>query len=151
MVALPSSLNTYFNLCTLSEKTLDNIKQCYNENKDLSDSCLIQLHSVYGEIAEKALVLLEESSFVCFTTENQKLKLYQMTGSSGTNYILYPNINFCECSAFKYQVCRNEPLYLTCKHRLAIQLAEITGKFKEETLSYTNFVNTILLCEIPDQ
>lgn len=148
MDTLPSSLNTFFNISILSNKTLANIKKYYDENKEFSDSCLIQLYSVYGDIAEKALALLEESSFVCFSTENKKLKIFQMKGSSGTNYTLYPNINFCECSAFKYQVCRNEPLYLTCKHRLAIQLAEITGQFKEETISNTHFVNTLLSCEI---
>lgn len=125
----------------LADRILHSIETYFEENKELSDSHLLELHSVYGDITEKALGLLENSVFVCYTTVNKLLKLYQVKGSSGALYVLYPNINFCECSAFKYQVCKSDPVYLTCKHILAAKLAEITGRFKEEHLPVNTLIN----------
>lgn len=131
-------------LQNLANQILDNSKIYFSENNELSDSHLIELHSVYGDILEKALVLLEESVFICYMTAHKAFKVYQVRGSSGTRYILYPDLNFCECSAYKYQICKSDPAYLTCKHVLAAKLAEITGKFKEETVSVSYLIEVML-------
>lgn len=141
-----SSTRAFHDLSMLTERVLKNMNT--QDGNGLSDSDLKHLHSIYGGVAEKALLLLESSVFTILLTDDKKLKVYQVIGSSGTQYILYPNLNFCECSAYKFHVCKNDPDFITCKHVLAAHLAEITGKFKEVTSVNSSFVDTILLSNL---
>lgn len=143
MNSFNSSTRAFLDLSMLAERVLKNIK--LQDGNDLRDSDLIQLHSLYGDLAEKALLLLESSVFTILQTGDKKLKVCQVRGSSGTLYTLFPHLNFCECSAYKYHVCKTDPDFITCKHILAAHLAEITGKFKEESLANNSFVETLLL------
>lgn len=50
--------------------------------------------------------------------------LIQVKGLSGECYTLFPDINYCPCQAFKYQVL-NDHSELTCKHILAAWLSSL--------------------------
>uniref|UniRef100_A0A1B6EWP2 SWIM-type domain-containing protein n=1 Tax=Cuerna arida TaxID=1464854 RepID=A0A1B6EWP2_9HEMI len=140
----PYTAATFHNASILAHSVLHGIEKNYEKNNELSDVDLIQLYHIYGDISEKALTILENSSIVRFVTEDKTVKIYQVEGSSGIQYLIYPNYNYCACSAYKYHVCKIESLYLTCKHILAAKLAEITQQFKDETISHTGAVELLM-------
>lgn len=69
--------------------------------------------------------------------------VFQVTGSSGTPYTLFPHVNFCSCPAYRYQVISTQK-FLTCKHILAARLAEIMQKGRDLSLSVEEL--TRILC-----
>ena len=68
---------------------------------------------------------------------------YQVTGSSGIPYTLFPGVNYCPCPAYRYQVISGQ-IFLTCKHVLAARLAEITQKGRNLSVSVEEL--TRILC-----
>lgn len=71
------------------------------------------------------------------------LYCYQVTGSSGIPYTLFPGVNYCPCPAYRYQVISGQ-IFLTCKHVLAARLAEITQKGRNLSVSVEEL--TRILC-----
>ena len=71
------------------------------------------------------------------------LYCYQVTGSSGIPYTLFPRVNYCPCPAYRYQVISGQ-IFLTCKHVLAARLAEITQKGRNLSVSVEEL--TRILC-----
>jgi predicted nucleic acid-binding Zn finger protein len=69
--------------------------------------------------------------------------VFQVTGSSGMPYTLFPHVNYCPCPAYRYQVISTQK-FLTCKHILAARLAEITQKGRDLTVSVEEL--TRILC-----
>ena len=76
-------------------------------------------------------------------TYNLCLYCYQVTGSSGIPYTLFPGVNYCPCPAYRYQVISGQ-IFLTCKHVLTARLAEITQKGRNLSVSVEEL--TRILC-----
>uniref|UniRef100_A0A1B6DMX3 SWIM-type domain-containing protein n=1 Tax=Clastoptera arizonana TaxID=38151 RepID=A0A1B6DMX3_9HEMI len=126
----------------IAENVLRNIESYYAANNSVSDELLLTLHSVFGDISERALALLDSGSVTLLKTSVNNAKIFQVSGSSGTIYLIYPNINFCLCTFYTHQV--NKGCAYTCKHVLAALLGNIMGSCRELEMTPDNFVATLI-------
>jgi predicted nucleic acid-binding Zn finger protein len=79
----------------------------------------------------------------CACPREDAFYVFQVTGSSGMPYTLFPHVNYCLCPAYRYQVIGSQK-FLTCKHVLAARLAEITQKGRDLPVSAEEL--TRILC-----
>lgn len=124
---------------------LKDAENSVKENGKFSDEMLQGLHDVFGEVFVKATEILESGVVIRYETPNGVRVLFKVTNKKET-YTLFDNINFCYCSMFAQEVLVNQNL-LTCKHVLAVRLAEISDQVevnKLTDLQYVDFVRDVV-------
>lgn len=110
----------------------------FEREKKFSDSNLLKLYKLFGRPFERALDLYEQQRVTQISTSDAIITepckstseaswLMQVKGHSGALYTLFPEINYCTCDAFRYQVLRDRSAF-TCKHILAALLASIDNE-----------------------
>lgn len=94
-----------------------------HKNFSVTDEDLLNLHSVFGAILQRALDILEKyPTFVAYSTANKQRMLIEISGENDRCYRIFPRINYCPCLAFKHQVIERKT-QVCCKHVLAGWLA----------------------------
>ncbi|XP_066593794.1 zinc finger SWIM domain-containing protein 7-like [Prorops nasuta] len=128
------------------DHALQEITGEFEKDKRLSDKTLLNLYNLFGETFERGLELYEQNRITGIITSNSTSIgiskertdarwLLQVKGFSGETYTIFPNINFCNCQAFRSQVL-NKRTSFTCKHVLAVWLASLDKsklEYKEVT------------------
>lgn len=85
----------------------------------VTDEELLSLHSVFGNVLQRALDILEKHpTFVAYTTANKLRVLIEINGENDRCYRIFPKINYCPCLAFKHHVLEKKT-QICCKHILA--------------------------------
>lgn len=102
---------------------------------------LLILHSLFGAVFLRATELLDTSKFTIYQTQDGLRKLLKINSKS-EEYSIFCDVNYCRCQAFKYQVLRSKSAF-TCKHYIASKLVEVTGKYKNEILSDSQFIELL--------
>lgn len=121
----------------------------FSKEKKFSDKILMKLYSIFGSAFEKASEIYESGHVTHISTSDLPIKsdtryLLRVKGSSGQIYTLFPNVNFCTCKAFRYQVLEGQTAF-TCKHFLASWLALIDKeKLIYEKLTTSQFRGLLL-------
>lgn len=79
----------------------------------VSDESLRQLYHFFGSVFEQALELYESKKVIKITEKpeienpnfrNEEIRwLLQITDTSGNIHVLYPDVNFCNCTEFRYK------------------------------------------------
>lgn len=133
-------------LQTVGEKLLKEIeKEATDEGEvKVSDENLLALYSVFGEVAERALQLLESQRICLIQVEGKSRYFFKVIGKgTAPSYILFPDVNFCQCPAYKYQVI-NSSMYITCKHVLAVRLAKILRKYRTDSITPQQYADVVM-------
>lgn len=92
------------------------------------DEELLSLHSVFGDVLERALGILEKYPiFVAYKIKYNPRTLIEIPGEHDRCYRVFPRINYCPCPSFKHQVLERKAQVL-CKHVLAARLAQILDR-----------------------
>lgn len=110
----------------------------------VGDEVLQSLYSLFGVAFFKATELLEEGKITLYQTPDASRELFKLANRN-KHYTIFPEINFCHCLAFRYQVLESETS-ITCNHVLAAALARITNNFKLEVvtdLQFTEMLNDL--------
>lgn len=97
----------------------------------VSEKHLLNLHLLFGTVLLCSIDLLESGNFIEYTTKTRHKRLFKIVEKSD-NYYLFQNINYCSCDNFNQ---RKESNTITCKHVLALKLADIKGIIKVEMLT----------------
>lgn len=101
---------------------------------------MLSLINLFGEVAQKAFDILDRNCILVYKKQN--FTIVEISGKNALTYKIFPNINYCSCPSFKFQVLGTQQQY-TCKHILAAALALCTGNYKEEIITEQQF-NVIL-------
>jgi predicted nucleic acid-binding Zn finger protein len=106
------------------------------------------LESLLGHnLLERALDLIDKKKIVCYKTKSELNKILEIEGSQREVYKFFPEINYCSCYSFRFQVLKNQQAY-TCKHVLAARIALILDRVQEEVVSEENFKYLLKLIKI---
>lgn len=98
----------------------------YHKNLTVSDENLLALHSIFGNVLERALeTILRKDSVTLYTLQNDHRSLIEVKGNNDKVYRLLPNVNYCFCPAFQNHVLQIKS-EITCKHILAAYVAKLT-------------------------
>ncbi|CAD6237484.1 GSCOCG00002336001-RA-CDS [Cotesia congregata] len=139
----------------ISRHVLNKLADDFKKEQKFTDLSLVSLYSAFGEVFDRALSLYESSKIskiIAFDANaqgvwkeiNSSRWLLEVQGLSGEAYILFPNVNYCPCAAFKYQVLRDQSDQ-TCKHVLAAWLASLDpSKVTEKHITREQFKNLLL-------
>lgn len=96
------------------------------KNLTVSDDNLLALHSVFGNILERALEInSRKNSVTVYTLQNDSRSLIEVKGSNDKVYRLLPDVNYCFCPAFQNYVLQTRS-EISCKHILAAYVAKLT-------------------------
>lgn len=91
---------------------------------------LLGLYSILGDIVVRALDIVDRRKVIrARQLGGKKREVFLVTGSNRSKYTVRKH--YCTCPAFKFQVVRGSAL--TCKHLLAVALAEschLTKQYK---------------------
>lgn len=86
-----------------------------------------------------AAELLEKCKVVEYKTDSGIRNIFKVIMKK-EQYTIYENINFCQCETFYLQVLESRHS-LTCKHVLAVKLAQITGQLTKEVITGSIFLD----------
>ncbi|XP_014300596.1 zinc finger SWIM domain-containing protein 7 isoform X1 [Microplitis demolitor] len=156
----PSTCNQTLNNLNVKQKgipnhVLEKLSEDFKREQKFTDSSLLSLYSAFGDVFDRALNLYESSKISKIVAVDSNAHgvwkeidagrwLIEVQGFSGEAYILFPNINYCQCAAFKYQVLRDQS-DRTCKHVLAAWLASLeSNKIIEKQITREQFKNLLL-------
>ncbi|KAK7862018.1 hypothetical protein R5R35_002157 [Gryllus longicercus] len=114
-------------LADVSGDLMKEISGIFSSNDRLTDRSLLALYSVYGNVCERAVELLEKDCVTFLSDPDGIRTVIQVTGSGGSLYTLLPEVNYCPCPAFRYHVVGTRT-DMSCKHVLAAHLASIMNK-----------------------
>lgn len=104
------------------------------------DDELPSLHSVFGNVLERSLDILEKyPTFTAYTTKNKLRVLLEIKGENDRCYRVFPRINYCPCRSFKHQVLENKS-QVYCKHVLAARIALILGRITEHEVTQDQYL-----------
>lgn len=81
----------------------------------VSDQNLLKLYKIFDGTFERALDLYEQQRVTQFSTSSTIITepyknasevswLMQVRGHSGASYTLFPEVNYCTCAAFRYNI-----------------------------------------------
>ncbi|KAI5632214.1 hypothetical protein NE865_15085 [Phthorimaea operculella] len=129
-------------ICSVVEFVLNAVETQVNlsGNKKLSDEDLLNLHSAFGSVLQRALDILEKyPNFTAYTTSNKSRTLIEIQGENDRCYRIFPKINFCPCLAFKHQVIERQA-QVCCKHVLAGRIAQILGRIVEHEVTSEQYL-----------
>ncbi|KOC64880.1 Cell cycle checkpoint protein RAD1 [Habropoda laboriosa] len=127
----------------------------FEKEQKFLDNVLLNLYNIFGAVFERALELYEQKRIThIFPSEtagvaphserNNARYLVQVKGLSGAIYTLFPDVNYCLCASFRYQVLSDRSLF-TCKHVLAAWLVAITkDKLSYQYITEKQFQNLLL-------
>ncbi|KAK0166908.1 hypothetical protein PV327_004377 [Microctonus hyperodae] len=101
------------NFQAIAKNLLEKAALDFTKENKFSDSILLQLYSVFGGVFERALELYDSGKVTKIITREANATgiwkeidasrwLIEVKGS-GEAYILFPNINYCPCAAFRFQ------------------------------------------------
>ncbi|CAG9772717.1 unnamed protein product [Ceutorhynchus assimilis] len=116
---------------------LERAEIIFGEQNLFPNETLEILHSYFGESLTQATQLLEKARVTCYSTPDSFRKVYEISKSQD-RHIIIGNVNFCQCDFFSSQVLDLQRS-LSCEHVLAVTLARIMGKVREEKLSNNLF------------
>jgi len=114
-----------FNIFQVAAALIQQAGESYRREGNISKNLWVSLHSLFGDLLRSALDIVDRKRVIRLQrlgAANQSLKLYMVKGHSNAKYFLKKHAHFCSCPAFKYQVVGGSAL--TCKHLLALALAE---------------------------
>lgn len=120
--------------CTVNQ-LLTEVRRETRDKEDtspsLSENLLSALYCVFRQTLLHALDLIDKNSITRFFCSSGR-ELYLVQASSGNKvYTCLPTSNYCSCPSFVYSVLLREDV-LMCKHVLAVQLARVMDRCKEE-------------------
>ncbi|KAK0080759.1 hypothetical protein PV325_013369 [Microctonus aethiopoides] len=133
-------------------------KAALDFTKENKYSILLQLYSVFGGVFERALELYDSGKVTKIISREANATgiwkeidasrwLIEVKGS-GEAYILFPNINYCPCAAFRFQVLRDQS-DLTCKHILAAWLFCLNSeKIQHRHITRIQFKNLLSIVQL---
>jgi len=127
-------------LPTIAFGVLKDAERSYAQDMKFSEEALQALHATFGTVFVRAAELLENGRFIQYVTSNSSRKILKVV-SRNEQYTILPDINFCHCPAFKYQVLNLKTI--TCKHVLAAKLAQICGDAKIEVITDAQVVDLL--------
>lgn len=137
------------------ENVLKEAADDFEKEKKFSDQNLLKLYKLFNRTFERALDLYEQKRVTQVSTSSTIITepyksvsevswLMQVKGHSGVSYTLFPEINYCTCTAFRHQVLRDRSAF-TCKHVLAAWLASVDNeKLLHQQLTQKQFDNLLL-------
>ena len=127
----------------------------------------MELHSIFGNTFEAALHIIDTKDIIIYRPEtelstggnssntssgsgrpsNGYREICEITSKNynAVTYKLFPNINYCQCTEFQFQVLSNSTgsgetkRQYTCKHCLALKLALILEKCQIQTITKDQF------------
>ncbi|XP_065215339.1 zinc finger SWIM domain-containing protein 7-like isoform X2 [Planococcus citri] len=115
-------------------------------SKNEINAMLMALHSVFGKILRNALDLIESNAVTMLIVKDNSLRtdqfIYQVAGSRGLTYVIFHDINYCQCKFYELQVVQSKS-YPACKHYIAARLAYIWKKFRTFEISFEAYKDTI--------
>lgn len=108
------------------------------------DAALMQLHSLYGSVLEKAVTLVDRGFVTMLRARPSDRFTFSVHGSNNQSDSAYIcSLHHCSCPAFTNSVAlKTEHIY--CKHQLAARLAYALNKIKVTEMSDAEF-NTATL------
>lgn len=126
-------------------KKLEHVNICKTEIFFINYSILVSsqtlgnLHSFFGENFVLATELLEKCKIIEYRIDSGIRNIFKVV-TRKEQYTIYEDINFCQCEMFCLQVLefRNS---LTCKHVLAVKLAQITRQLTKEVITGSHFID----------
>lgn len=101
-----------------------------------SDQLLI-LFSLFGDLLSRSLILVDKKAITLYTHKDKRI--YSVR-SDKDRYLVQPDVNFCPCPSFRYQVVQSDAEH-TCKHVLAARLATILGRQFKSNISEEYFAS----------
>lgn len=106
----------------------------------MTDAEILELHNLFGDTLERALSIIDKSIIKIYKKQvDNHRSIIEVPGSKDRVYRFFPDINYCPCEAYAYQVLKSRSQY-TCKHILAAKIALLTNKRVEiEILSAHQF------------
>ncbi|XP_012227666.1 zinc finger SWIM domain-containing protein 7-like [Linepithema humile] len=137
------------------ENVLKETASDFEREKKFSDQNLLKLYKLFDGVFERALDLYEQKRVTQISTSNVIITesckstneanwLMQVKGHSGALYTLFPEINYCTCTAFRQQVLKDRSAF-TCKHVLAAWLASVDNeKLLHQQLTQKQFDGLLL-------
>ncbi|KAK9886410.1 hypothetical protein WA026_016689 [Henosepilachna vigintioctopunctata] len=129
---------TFSFVMPLAFECLREAVQYYRIHQKFTEDHLDSLFDFYGNIFEGAIELLENYKITQYQTEDGLSKVYKV-GNKKEQYTVYENINFCYCPVFRYQVLELHNC-LTCKHILAVTVADAMGIVIKEIVTPSQMV-----------
>ena len=94
-----------------------------------NEDILLKLNEVFGQTLVSALELLDKGNVTEITSDGSGRKMYQVKGTSGICYLIFPDIWRCSCPGWLHNTLINDES-ITCKHILASKLVEAFDKAK---------------------
>ena len=135
-------------LDVFEQSLLEKLRDSYEKEGKISDDLLESLYFYYKSPLLEALNLIDihgiSNCLTKYSLEDNSRFLYQVSGSKGTNYYLFPEISFCLCSSFKYNVL-NKLDILYCKHIIAAKLCLSLNKLQTKTIGEKELAELIKL------
>lgn len=135
---------------SLEENLLKRLGDSFKSTSKIPDDILESLYHIYKAPLFEALTLIDKynndkESFVTKLSLNDNSReLYQVIGSTGNYYYLFPSLNFCNCPIFKNNVLfKLEFLY--CKHIICVKLCLVLNRLSLKTIGDQEFAEIIRL------
>ncbi|CAH0547333.1 unnamed protein product [Brassicogethes aeneus] len=110
----------------------------YNENGSFSENSLLELYSLFGDVFETAINLVEKCKIIQYQTQSGR-KIFKVIRPK-EQYTVYDGINFCFCNFFHAEVLENQSA-LTCCHVLIAKLGTIMNIQSIESITDKQFVD----------
>lgn len=86
---------------------------------------------------ERALDVVDNTQIKLYRSLHSSREIFEIQGSEGSIYRLFPNLPFCACRSFAKQVVKGEEF--CCKHYIAVRIARALGKVEVEEKSLFEF------------
>lgn len=109
----------------------------------VTDDELQELYGLFGDTFERALDIIDKSIIKIYKKESNNRMIIEIPGSNNSIYRFFPNVNYCTCEAYQYQVLKSRCQY-TCKHILAAKIALLTNKNVVIEVQTDNQFNVII-------
>lgn len=124
---------------TLFDQITERIAKKEGPEKQLSPLETEQLEALLGHnVLVRSLDIIDKKKITLYTTKNGLRQLLEIEGSNREIYKFFPDLNYCCCHSFRFQVLKNLEKY-TCKHVLAGRIASCLGLLTKEVVTETNF------------
>jgi predicted nucleic acid-binding Zn finger protein len=154
-------LNDVYIIDKLEEYILEDLKNQYHKDKYISNDMLESLYFIYNKPLLEAFDQIDR-----FDTQYEQLRIqqktdgqptslvtklfslnrdqpsdyfiYQVKGSTGINYYIPEEVNFCSCTSFKLNVI-DKMDYLYCKHLIMIKILTAMNKMDSKYVKESDF------------
>lgn len=159
--SISCDLNDVYILDKLEECILEDLKNQYQKDKYISNDMLESLYFIYNKPLLEAFDQIDR-----FDTQYEQLRIqqktdgqptslvtklyslnnnqpsdyfiYQVKGSTGINYYIPEEINFCSCTSFKLSVI-DKMEYIYCKHLIMIKILTAMNKLDVKNVKESDF------------